>query len=113
MFYLTEEVHCKVRYSCEVESGMQSFSVSDSRDRRRGISELFCYRGSAMVASNQYPPRNENYVSLHRDEETKNLTFKTDTDDSAAVWRPEISDDALAPLDQKKTTEDAEKQKRD
>jgi hypothetical protein len=29
------------------------------------------------------------------------------------VWRPEISDDALAPLDQKKTTEDAEKQKRD
>jgi hypothetical protein len=29
------------------------------------------------------------------------------------VWRPEISDDPLAPLDQKRTTQDAQKQKRD
>jgi hypothetical protein len=36
MFYLTEEVHCKVRNSCEVESGDQSLSLSDSRARRRG-----------------------------------------------------------------------------
>jgi hypothetical protein len=28
MFYLTEEVHCKVRYNCEVESGDESLSVS-------------------------------------------------------------------------------------
>jgi len=55
MFYLTEEVHGKVRYSCEVESGDQSLSVSDSRGRRRGISELFCYRGSTIVASNEVP----------------------------------------------------------
>jgi hypothetical protein len=29
------------------------------------------------------------------------------------VWAPEISDDPLAPLDQKKTTKDAQKQKLD
>jgi hypothetical protein len=52
MFYLIEEVHCKVRYSCAVESGNQSLSLSDARGRRRGISELFCYRGSTIVASN-------------------------------------------------------------
>jgi len=52
MFYLTEEVHCKVRYSCEVESGDQSLSLSDARGRRGGISELFCNRGSTIVASN-------------------------------------------------------------
>jgi hypothetical protein len=55
MFYLTEEVHCKLRYSCEVENGDQSLSLSDARGRRRGISELFCYRGSTIVASNEVP----------------------------------------------------------
>jgi len=45
--------------------------------------------------------------SLHRDEETKTAISKTDRNDSAAVWRPEISDDPLAPLHQKKTTKDA------
>ncbi len=55
MFYLTEEVHCKVRYSCEVESGDQSLSMSDSMARRRGISEPFFYRGSTIAASNEVP----------------------------------------------------------
>jgi len=55
MFYLTVEVHCKVRYSCEVESGDESLSLSDSRGRRRGISELFRYRGPTIVASNEVP----------------------------------------------------------
>jgi hypothetical protein len=41
MFYLTEEVHCKVRYSCEVESGDQSLSLSDSKGRRRGNLRAF------------------------------------------------------------------------
>jgi len=52
MFYRTEEVHCEGRYSCELESGDQSLSLSDARGRRRGISELFCNRGSTIVASN-------------------------------------------------------------
>jgi hypothetical protein len=39
--------------------------------------------------------------------------FETDTNDSAAVWRPEISDDPIAPVDQKKKTRDAQKQKHD
>jgi hypothetical protein len=43
----------------------------------------------------------------------ENRTFKTDRNDSAAVWRAQISDDPLALLDQKKTTQDAQKQKRD
>jgi hypothetical protein len=29
------------------------------------------------------------------------------------MWRPEISDDPIAPLHQKKTTQDAQKQKQD
>jgi hypothetical protein len=41
MFYLTEEVHCKVRYSCDVKSGNQSLSVSDARGRRRGNLRAF------------------------------------------------------------------------
>jgi hypothetical protein len=41
MLYLTEEVDCKVRYSCEVESGDESLSLSDSRGRRHGNLRAF------------------------------------------------------------------------
>jgi len=33
--------------------------------------------------------------------------LKTDRNDSAEVWRPEIGEDPLGPLDQKKGTKDA------
>jgi hypothetical protein len=40
--------------------------------------------------------------SLHRDEETKTALSKPTQTICVAVWRPEISDDPLAPLHLKK-----------